>query len=117
MKGEVFAMRTIKTFYGYSSFMTPEPGHKKDNIHLNFFLNYMNESVVSTQLIENNCIVNPGFQLPFFPIWSHMHARVLFYFIFFIIFFILLLFFFLTCHAHLRYIISTSSFFGRHFYI
>ena len=91
--------------------MTPEPGHKKRQHTFKLFLNYINESVVSTQLIENNCIVNLGFQLPFFPIWSHMHARAhacisiyldmylfLFYFyfilFFFIFFFILLLFFF-----------------------
>ena len=95
--------------------MTPEPGHKKDNIHLNFFLNYINESVVSTQLIENNCIVNPGFQLPFFSnLVTHARARTrmhfhilryVFIFIFFLFFFYFL--FFLTCHAHLRYIIST----------
>ena len=37
MKGEVFAMRTIKHFRGILVFMTPEPGHKKDNTHLNLF--------------------------------------------------------------------------------
>ena len=93
--------------------MTPEPGHKKRQHTFKLFLNYINEnkSVVSTQLIDNNCIVNPGSQLPFFfffSIWSHMHARAhalisiyldkyLFYFIlfYFILFYFILFYFIL----------------------
>ena len=95
--------------------MTSEQGHKKDNKHLNFFKLYKRKqnNVVSTQLIDNNCIVNPGSQLPFFfNLVTHARTRTRTHFhilrYVFIYFFILFIYFFFTCHAHnLCYIIST----------
>ena len=97
--------------------MTPEPGHKKRQHTFKLFLNYINEnkSVVSTQLIENNCIVNPGFQLPFFSnLVTHarartrMHFHILRYVFIFILFFILfyfILFYFILFYLILIYFI------------